>query len=186
MHLVQQQVTATMKKTSEKIDSVVTAINRRGANILAAVVAVYLLLWLLVMVLGIIGRTFLGWGWLFLEEYTAYFNMVVGGLGLAYAVVEQMHIKVDVLVRRLPKRARLVLECISAAICAWWGVVLAQKMSGWFFSSVNTGAVSDTTRTPLWIPYLIAFIALACLALTTLLLFLHVVLQTVSIRGSGK
>jgi len=159
----------------QKIDSIGTAINRWVAGSLAAVVAFLLVFWTFLMTTGIIGRAFLDWSWLFMEEYTAYFMMASGCLGFAYAARVGSHVKVEVVVMRLPKRVRLALECICLAACVWWAVMLTQKINGWFLQALGSGASSLETGTPLWIPYLILVIGCASLVLAALVLFLHAI-----------
>ena len=163
------------KRMIQKIDSIGTAINRWVAGSLAAVVAFLLVFWTFLITAGLTGRAFLGWSWLFLEEYTAYFMLASGCLGFAYAARVGAHVRVTVAVMRLPKRARLVLECIVLAVCVWWAVMLTQKINGWFLQAAASGAASLETGTPQWIPYLILVIGCASLVLAALVLFLHAV-----------
>jgi TRAP-type C4-dicarboxylate transport system permease small subunit len=162
-----------------KIDHVVTIVNRRTAGVLATIAAFVIVAWVLVMVAGIVGRAFLGLSWMFLEEFTAYFNLLVKTFGLGYAVVYAAHISVSVIVVRLAKRLRLALEFFTVGISVFWGVILTQKMIIWASDAVETAAFSPVANIPLWIPYFIAVVGLGGFALATLLLLLHLVATVV-------
>ncbi len=150
----------------------------------ASVVAIVLVSWIMIMMAGMIGRAFFNVSWMFLDEYTGYFNMAVGTLGLGYAVIKSAHINMSLVVSRIPRQVRLVLEFLAAAVYIWWAITLSQKMAVWLTYSLETGAHSGGTNTPLWIPYLIAVLGFVVFGLATLALLLHLVIK--ALHGTSE
>lgn len=175
----------------EKIDSIVATINRWVMRSLVSVACVLVVVWMCLIVTYCFGRFTGTYVWMFVEEYTGYFFLATSSLGLAYAAAKGAHIRVPILAMRLPKRARLILECSCLAVCVWWAVLLTQKMSTWFSHALSVGEVSVVSNLPLWIPYLILVTGCAALALAALALFYHAVRtaawssQSTENRGNG-
>lgn len=160
------------------IDSIVTAVNRWVAHSLAAVGAVICAPFAIMLTVVIIGRAF-GWSVVWLEEYTAYFMLVVSCLGLAYAAMNGAHIRINFVVKYLPERVRFILERVCMAVSILWVIFLTKTMYSWFSSALVAGSRSILTATPDWIPSVVLVIGLGGLALATLVLFLHLIMQRV-------
>lgn len=143
---------------------------------LAGAACVVLVGWVLTMTIGIIGRAFLDWSWMFLEEYTRYFTLVCKGLGIPYAAVAGTNITVRVVVARLHKPVTTILKYVAGCIYIYWAVVLTQKMSTWLIEALRIGSTSLDTGTPEWIPNLALVVGFGTLAIVTLGQFLNLVL----------
>jgi len=153
----------------DKIDSIATKVVKRIAIVLASAAAVYLVLWVLIMTMSIIARSFFDTSWMFIEEYTAYLHMVAACGGFAYATYEGRHIVVRVIISRVHGRARLIFECVTTALGIWLVVFLTLKMFVWVSAALKSGAQSLETFTPMWIPYLVVVIGLCSFILALLL-----------------
>jgi len=162
---------------TNKITSIVDLIDERVAVTLTKVAAFVLVIWVCVMTVGIIGRSFFNLSWHFMEEYTRYMNMVVICGGLAYATYKSEHISVKLLVNRFPKRTRLILECLTTAPIIWLMVFFVLKMFNWFLSAIRNDIVSTQSPTPMWVPYLVVIIGLCSfiLALSVYLSMVYVI-----------
>ena len=97
----------------------------------------------------------------FAEEYTAYLVIMITFLPLAYTQRENGHIEVDVIVCRLPKKLRLIVEVFTSfltllvsSLMIWHGSILAIK-------SFKNNVFSQTIMmTPLWIVQMIIVLGL--------------------------
>ena len=136
-----------MKRLIKKIVSILNTINRWVTGSLVAVGGAILAVFAVVIALAIIGRIF-GWSVMWMEEYTAYYMLTISSLGLAYAARQGAHVKIDLVVSRLPKRARSILEYIYLAVIFVFVVFLAKVMYGWFSYAWTSGMGSLQTQTP--------------------------------------
>jgi len=157
----------------DKFDSIAVKVEKWMGGILASVAACILVLWILVMMLSIIARASFGISWLFIEEYTAYFNLLAASGGFAYAAYKGQHIVVRVLISRMSGRARLVLECLTTALSIWFIVFVSLKISRWLSTSMKTGASSLQTDSPLWVPILVLAVGLFSFLLALLIHLFH-------------
>lgn len=104
---------------------------------------------------------FIPWQWVFVEEYSAYFLVLIVFFALAYALRVNAHITVDVVVRHLPTRPRTILELVlTFGALAIVAVMLRFSLDRVIFA-YQRGIVSNfPSLTPMWIPYLFVFIGL--------------------------
>src|SRR5260221_6919183 len=129
----------------------------------------------------VLARQFLGFSSKTTTEITGYMLAFGIGWGLAHALTERAHIRIDVLVNRLPLGPRKYLHAVALALLAIFGVFLA--WAAWFivdesreFGSTDNSAMSIPLVLPqgLWALGIWMFAALVLvLALETLLLLLR-------------
>lgn len=114
----------------------------------------------------------------FAEEYTAYLVIIITFLPLAYTQRENGHIEVDVIVCRLPKKLRLILELFTSALTLlvsslmiWHGAILAMK-------SFKNNVFSQTIMmTPLWIVQMIIVLGLVGFIFQELFVFCDKIIE---------
>ncbi len=88
-----------------------------------------------------------------IDEYGGYSLALTSALGLAYAFYEGTHIKIDIIIRLLPRPLRLCSGLL--ALSTFFGVALffALKTVSYTIDSWDLGAFANTPlRTPLYIP----------------------------------
>lgn len=123
----------------------------------------------------IIGRALFEWRLTFLEEYIAYFFMALATLSMGYAALEGTNVRVRFILERLPPRAQFILACAGGAIYVGFGAAVVQRMSTWLIRAFESGSRSVVSATPLWIPYLVAFIGFCIFTLACALVLYHVI-----------
>lgn len=90
-----------------------------------------------------------------LTEGAGYCMAAAGSLGLAYTFLEGEHIRVDIVLNRLPARARLRFEQLAVVITAALSCFLAWYVVRMALLSYDYGDISDgSDALPLWLPQL--------------------------------
>lgn len=135
----------------DKIERVAYIISSR-VTLVCAIISVG---WVCVFTAYIISRYFDA-GWLFVEEFTGYWLVLVAYMPLAYALLTDTHIRIVIVTRRLPEKARGILEVCTDVI----GLVFASYLLGrsveWLFHGVIYGTrASASSFIILWPIYLI-------------------------------
>ncbi len=164
----------------KKIQALIERITKVLGLSLGSVAGAVLVIWILIYFVGIVGRAFFGFSWLFIEEFTAYYNMLLGCFGFVWSVHQGAHIRVTLIFDRLPQRVQHILGIIASAVYTWWAVILLQQMYAWFEKALRTGSTSSGTGFPLWVPYLISVIGFAALIIGCFLLFTQLLLREFS------
>ena len=134
-----------------------------------ALAALVLFLMTLLITVDVIGRQF-GYPTGVAHEFSGYSLVLIVFLGLAYTQRVGKHVEIDVVITRLPQRARRALKlatsCIGIAFIIWLLWTTLQQM----IRSYTLGSVSMTLmRTPLWpvkllIPLGLGLLAMAIMA----------------------
>ena len=153
-----------------KIGRILEKIIDRASVIAIAPCAVALVVWVFVFVIYVIGRHFFDMVWLFVEEYTGYWVVFLGYFGLAYALKTGVHIKSDIVTRRLPRKVRNVLELITGFLALPLVGYLVWRSIGWFaYGFEKEARAVSILHTLLWPAYLFVPIGLSLFALMLLL-----------------
>lgn len=118
------------------------------------VCAVLTVAWIFVMVIYIVGRRF-GLGWLFVEEFTGYWLVIVAYIPLAYSLVTGVHITVDLVTRKLPEKTRSALKVFTDSIGLVLVGYLLWRSIGWVIRGIEYNLHSDSSfHIVLWPTYL--------------------------------
>jgi len=122
----------------------------------------------------VVGRSFLGVSSAATVEITGY--MLAGGIawGLAHALAERAHIRLDVWVKRLPLRARVPLHLFALALLCGFATFAAWAAWELVDESALFGARDNSAlRLPLVIPQGIWAAGITALAVMAALLFVE-------------
>ena len=142
------------------------------SSVLVSTAAVVLVGWVIVFVVYIIARAVFNVGWMFVEEYTEYFMVLVIFFALLYTLRSEGHMKVTIITRVLPKKVRDKLEVVTALLSLIVVVYLTHKATLWFWHGVVDNVhATFRSNTLLWPIYLLPPIGLAALSLGLLLEF---------------
>jgi len=87
---------------------------------------------------------------IWINEASRYTLLIITFLGLAYTLREKGHIKVDVVVKRLPRQVQDWMNVIGSAVFLIFIGILFYLTWGLFWGSVERGS----TSTSLWDPFL--------------------------------
>ncbi len=126
----------------------------------AAAIALIMLLTCADVVLRLFGRPIPG-----TYELVGYFGAVIVAAAMAWTSVERGHISVEMLVDRLPRRARHVVEALGASAGAVLFSLLAWQCRIYAADLMESGEVSPTLGVATW-PFV------GCIALGSALLAL--------------
>lgn len=153
----------------------------RGATALAFLAGAGVLALALLITVDVVARKLFGYSVQGTDELGGYALAMVGSLGMAHVLCRHAFTRIDLLVRRLPLRARGL-----AHVAAYWalaGMVLFMAWRGWltladtlaFQSRANT-----PLQTPLWIPQGLWMAGLAYFSLAAVVHALRAVLLLVA------
>lgn len=112
---------------------------------------------------------------IWINEASRYGLLMVTFLGLAYTLREKAHIKVDVLINRLPRKAQDWMNVINSIVFLVFTGILSYLTWGLFWGSVEKGSTSTSLWNPLIAPWQV-FIPLG-LAIIGLLLICNLYTQ---------
>jgi len=96
----------------DKFFKVLDKISDKISNWLANISMISVIIWPVIMVVYVILRSF-NICWLFVEEFTEYWLLMIVFFSLTYTLKTKSHIKVDIVVKYLPQKARKILEIIT-------------------------------------------------------------------------
>lgn len=90
------------------------------------------------------------------HEVSAYLQVVIGMLGAAYALLYDRHVRVDLVLTRLPRRTRYWLNLVTFSLALIFFFSFLTWL-GWtmFYDAIKSGnrSVFSVLRTPFWYTY---------------------------------
>jgi TRAP-type C4-dicarboxylate transport system permease small subunit len=99
--------------------------------------------------------------WVFVEEYTGYMVIIATFLALAYTLKKGSHVKVEVVVNRLPAKVRSYFDIATTILSLAITGVLLKYALALALSSFKHHSFSQTVMlTPLWIPQILVAVGL--------------------------
>src|SRR5690606_34181864 len=82
-----------------------------------------------------------------------YVMAVLSCTGFAYALVTNSHVRVDLLIARLPRSVQAVANILAMTILAGTAIFIVMRAKGVLDETLEFGSVSTSPlQTPLWIP----------------------------------
>ncbi|MFN2643941.1 MAG: TRAP transporter small permease [Burkholderiales bacterium] len=130
---------------NRSIDAFAAALEKLlGAALIVAV------LYNFVNVVGryVVGRTFIS-----ADEVQIYLMVYIAFLGAAVATWRRVHLRMDVLVHRLPERVRLALGVLEIALVVVLAGFVLYVSSGYVNQMAGLDARSQNAGIPMWIPH---------------------------------
>ena len=95
------------------------------------------------------------------EELSVYCMIGVAFLGAAMTMKNGAHIKVDLLYKRLPKKARLWLDVVTTILGTVICIIVTYECIWWVHYTYKTNFISPSVmQTPMWIPMIVVPIGL--------------------------
>lgn len=148
--------------------------------------AVITLAWVFVFTAYIMSR-FLNLGWMFVEEFTGYWMVLIAYMPLAYALMTDTHIRIEVMSSRLPKKARSILEVCTDTIALILVAYLLGRSIEWLLQGIEYETRSSTaSNIPLWPIYLLIPIGLTLFGLMLAVKISHGVTRLMRTGGRGE
>lgn len=106
-----------------------------------------------VVLIEVLLRKIAGIGLSAATEMSSYVLAIAGAWGFAYALLQRAHVRVDALVRLLPRRALAGVDLMAQLVLTWLAAMMLWHGVSVFQFSWEKGAISMTPlQTPLWIP----------------------------------
>ena len=130
---------------------------------------VALFLSVILVVSGVVARYVFRVGVIFIDEYIGYLLVVITFMGMAHTLCEDGHIKVDLILRRLPRKVHLWFQLVTSLISFAISILLTFQTYQRVLIAYKFKAVSVTPiETPLFIPQMFIPIGFALLSIAVL------------------
>lgn len=108
------------------------------------------------------------------SEISSYVLAVGAAWAYAFALLQRNHVRVDAIVRLLPRRVVVWIDLLAVVALAWFAGLLVWHGYGVFEASWVRGSRAMTPlATPIWIPQGLWVLGLAVFLLTCLLVLVH-------------
>jgi len=148
----------------EKIMNVLEKISNKISFLLFDIAVFSTIIWPFIMVTYIVLR-YLGISWLFVEEYTEYWLVLIIFFSISYILKTKGHIYVDIVVGKLPNKYRNVIELITMCLTLFVSLYLLNHSIQFTNYAFNIGVKSSySSRTLLWPMY--AFVPIGLVSFT--------------------
>lgn len=139
---------------------------------------VAVVLMIILIVAEVVLRKFFDRSTTLCDEYTGYFQAAVVFLSLAQCFKDNLHISVDLILRRLPNPLRRWIEVINHLVALFFVAILLWAGGQMAWESFLFGSTSyGPSNTPLFIPQLVVVIGLAIFAIQILCSFLLTIVK---------
>ena len=115
-----------------------------GAALIAAVVFNFV---------NVVGRYILGRTFIAADEVQIYIMVYIAFLGAAVATWRRMHLRMDVLVHRLPRRVQAALAATELVLVVALAAFVLYVSSGYVKQMAGLDARSQNAGIPMWIPH---------------------------------
>jgi TRAP-type C4-dicarboxylate transport system permease small subunit len=102
---------------------------------------------------NVIGRYVFGETFISADEVQIYIMVYIAFLGAALATWRRVHLRMDVLVHRLPRRVRAGLAAAELALVLVLAVFVLYVSSGYVKQMAGLDARSQNAGIPMWIPH---------------------------------
>lgn len=119
------------------------------------------------------------------DELAGYGLAIASAWAFSYTLLHRGHIRIDFLYNVLPTWSRRVLDLLALLALAVFVALLTVRAYGVLATSIELGARANTPLgTPLWIPQILWFVAIAFFLFTTLVLIAAVSFALASRQSS--
>jgi TRAP-type C4-dicarboxylate transport system permease small subunit len=116
----------------------------------------------------IVGRTFIS-----ADEVQIYIMVYIAFLGAAVATWRRLHLRMDVLVHRLPERLRVALGVLELALVVVLAAFVLYVSTGYVKQMAGLDARSQNAGIPMWIPHSAIVLGFGLIAVLSVLQFVQ-------------
>jgi len=149
----------------------------RSIDLLAAALEKLLGAALIVAVLynfvNVVGRYIVGQTFISADEVQIYIMVYIAFLGAAVATWRRLHLRMDVLVHRLPPRAQRVLGVVELALIVVLAGFVLYVSTEYVKQMAGLDARSQNAGIPMWIPHSAIVLGFGLIALLAVLQFVQ-------------
>ncbi|HUQ74300.1 MAG TPA: TRAP transporter small permease [Burkholderiales bacterium] len=121
---------------------------------------------------NVVGRYIFGSTFISADEVQIFIMVYIAFLGAAVATWRRMHLRMDVLVNRLPRRLKAVLGALELLLVATLAGLVLYVSSGYVAQMAGLDARSQNAGIPMWVPHsaiVLGFGLIAVLAILQLI-----------------
>jgi TRAP-type transport system small permease protein len=140
----------------------------RVAWVIERVLALAFLVAVCLNFLNVIGRYLLGYTPSGSDEIQIYIMVWMAFVGAAVVTWREQHLRMDVLVARLPKNLRLLLRGLELAVFLLIAAFVTLQSYFYAMRMLRLGATSDLAQIPMWIPHSAVIVGFALMVLIVL------------------
>ena len=141
----------------DKVEKLLQRIASVSVHICASITVV----WVFVFTAYIISRYF-NLGWVFVEEFTGYWLVLIAYIPLAYAFMTGAHIRIGILTNRLPQKIRMIFQLCTDWLALLFVLYLMGRSIEWLIHGIQYHSRSSAAlNITLWPIYLIIPLGLA-------------------------
>jgi len=148
----------------EKVINYLEKISNGLSSVLFNIAKFAMVVWPFVMVTYVILRYF-GINWLFVEEYTAYWQILIVFFSLTYVLKLGKHVSIEIFINKLPEKVRRVIQLITLFLTFFVTLYLLDKSIAFVRFGILSLTRSFTTNLILWPIYLLVPIGLGSMSL---------------------
>ena len=118
---------------------------------------------------NVVGRYGFGTSFFAADELQTYSMVYMAFLGAAVATWRGLHLRMDVLLQRLPHRARMALGVVELLLIVVLGSLVTYVAWQYVAQMYTLGARSQTAQIPMWIPHIAIAAGFGLMVLVALL-----------------
>src|SRR5947209_13072261 len=122
---------------------------------------------------NVVGRYVVGQTFISADEVQIYIMVYIAFLGAAVATWRRLHLRMDVLVHRLPQRLQTVLSVIELGLIIVLAALVLYVSSGYVKQMAGLDARSQNAGIPMWIPHSAIVLGFGLIALLAVLQFVQ-------------
>jgi TRAP-type transport system small permease protein len=122
---------------------------------------------------NVVGRYIVGQTFISADEVQIYIMVYIAFLGAAVATWRRAHLRMDVLVHRLPQRLQAALAVLELALVIVLAALVLYVSSGYVKQMAGLDARSQNAGIPMWIPHSAIVIGFGLIALLAILQFIQ-------------
>jgi TRAP-type C4-dicarboxylate transport system permease small subunit len=122
---------------------------------------------------NVVGRYIVGQTFISADEVQIYIMVYIAFLGAAVATWRRAHLRMDVLVHRLPQRVQAALGALELALVIVLAALVLYVSSGYVKQMAGLDARSQNAGIPMWIPHSAIVIGFGLIALLAILQFIQ-------------
>lgn len=143
--------------------------------------AVIILATCLMILAGVINRTFIGAIWLFVEEYATFALLPMSYAVYGYVLRQNRHLKLDIIFNKMPYKVRIALAIFSGVVTLVVCVFMLMAAGSFMQYQIDSHVVSTGgTKTPLWIFSLTIVIGIALFAIDLIFYIINEIINMVT------
>lgn len=149
----------------------VTRFTRSASRVIAWVLGALLLATIAMITLEVFTRKLFGISFRFVHEYSGYLLAVLTSWGLAHALFEKAHIRIDIGYQKSPAFLKRIMDMLAILTLTTMTLLITYYAYPVLARSLRNGSLSNTVMsTPMWIPHAIWISGYVWFSFVTLLL----------------